>query len=328
MRNFASTVNSDYLVYGTKRYAKTQPGTGQSDLTSTFDSYKNLDKTVFGKNLDDLIDNQEYDYSTSFISASGQTFSTYFSDQGLFCVRTRAGSEKKSLMWSIEYDSDEQAKKAEDFIKKYPSTDKLIFASKEYFWLDFFNGDLNEESFDEFYKWTDHGTVRLNRSDDGEVIQGFNRNKIRDPNAMYFNDNSFIAYACTIDDIEQMQQNQLNSAVKQQFDNDYANRISRDMDTGLINSYDPRHLTTQNRYMRFADVTNTVVFNGRKFKCDFDTDTMTFGDTSDPSDCITIRLYDGGYFTIDLSRLTELKGALDFFSVYDLQLIRAALTEI
>jgi hypothetical protein len=320
--------NAGYLTYGTQRHKKTEAGSGESTLMNAFSSYRGNDRTVFGKNVDDIVKNEEYTYKTLFNSSSRQNYSTYFTEEGIFCMRSRPNSSRNTLVWQIPFKDNEQADDALDFIKKFPESDELIFSSKEYFWQDFLGGKLDRDSFKEFYDWTDHGHVQINKSDDGQLMSSFNRNKIRDPNAAYFNDNSFVAYAWTYEDIENMQKQRLSSPDLQKYGNDFVDRINHDMDTGRIQSYDPRHLTTKNRYMRFADVDNVISYNGLKFRCNFDNDTMEYGDISDPSKCVKIALSDGGYLLFNIDDLYKLRLATNLFQVEDLQRIQATLSEM
>lgn len=320
-----SLINSQYLYYGTRREKKTEQGKGDSVLTKTFSSYLGADREVFGDDMDELVSKNQYDYKTSYISSGGKTYTTYFSEKGIFCTRKNTNSDRTTIIWKKEYSDDEQKEKTLDFIKKFPKEDKLLFASKEFFWDDFLNGDIDEKKFDEFYNWTDHGIVNIMKSDDGEITGSFNRNKIHDPMCEYFNDNDFVAFAYTSADITNMQEIQRNAEDLKEYNDELSERISRDVDSGKASQYDPRMLTTKNKYLRFADVNREIKYNGITFRCNFDDDTLEYGDTSDMSKCVRIPLVDGGSLLINLDDLYRLKLATNFFSVDDLQKIQATL---
>lgn len=129
-----------------------------------------------------------------------KVFYTYYSEEGIRCVREGKRDpdnpeekiEEDIVQWELKFDSPKQYEKAMSFLADYPQEDNLIFVTKKEFWTDLFDGKIDMEGFQSYYEWTDHGTPNLLKGNDGEITGRFNRDKIIDPNAKYFNDQTWI----------------------------------------------------------------------------------------------------------------------------------------
>lgn len=133
-----------------------------------------------------------------------KVFYTFYSTEGITCIREGKRSlenpqektENDVLQWEIKLDGQEQYDKIRSFLAEFPQGDNLRFTANEKFWNDFLNDEIDMESFWDFYAWTDHGEARMNIGENGEQTS-LNKERIKDPNAEYFNDRTWIRNAWT-----------------------------------------------------------------------------------------------------------------------------------
>lgn len=143
-------------------------------------------------------------FSGSAPEKPGKVFYTYYSPEGIRCMRegkrNPENPEEKTgedeLCWEIKFENEEQYRRVMQFLSEFPEEDNFLFASKEEFWDDFLSGKVDMDGFRQYYKWTEHGVPNLGVSIDGEEGR-FSREKVTDPNAKYFNDQSWIGRVYT-----------------------------------------------------------------------------------------------------------------------------------
>lgn len=128
-----------------------------------------------------------------------KVFYTFYSAEGITCIREgkrssenpKETTENDVLQWEIKLNGPEQYDKIVRFLTAFPQGDNLRFTANEKFWNDFLNDEIDMESFWDFYAWTDHGEARMNIGEDGKQTN-LNTERIKDPNAEYFNDRTWI----------------------------------------------------------------------------------------------------------------------------------------
>ncbi len=144
-------------------------------------------------------------FSGSAPEKPDRVFNTYYSPEGIRCIKEGEGNSgektgEDTLQWEIKFESEEQYQQVMQFLSRFSEEDNFLFASKKEFWDDFLNGEVDMDGFMKFYQWTEHGVLNLGVSIDGE--QGrISREKITDPNAKYFNDQSWIRKVWTEEEL-------------------------------------------------------------------------------------------------------------------------------
>lgn len=129
----------------------------------------------------------------------GKVFDTFYSAEGITCIREgkrspenpKEKTESDVLQWEIKLNDPVQYDRIIKFLAEFPQGDNLRFTANEKFWNDFLNDEVDMEGFWNFYAWTDHGEARMNIGENGEQTN-LNKERIKDPNAEYFNDRTWI----------------------------------------------------------------------------------------------------------------------------------------
>lgn len=132
-----------------------------------------------------------------------------------------------------------------EFLASFPQEDNFRFATKEDFWNDFLEDKIDMEGFENFYQWTNHGEPNMGIGEDGEQL-GINRTKISDPNAKYFNDQTWIGHVWTEEEMWEQWNAQIEAASAMQRSNAPTGTLGLALRcrTGSINT---------NQYFKLAD---------------------------------------------------------------------------
>ena len=123
-------------------------------------------------------------------------YTTSYSDSGISCTERSDVGWKVSerSLWTLEYDNPESYSKVQDFLKSFSEDQKLTFATQEKFWKDFMQEDFDIQGFRAFYETTDNGRIDVEKA----LAEGKSmRETLTEPNAEYFNNQSFIGHVWT-----------------------------------------------------------------------------------------------------------------------------------
>lgn len=74
-------------------------------------------------------------------------------------------------------------------------------------------------------------------------------------------------------------------------------------------------------YGEFADDNGLITYNGVTFVCDYKRNLLCLGDVSNPDNCLTIPLKDGGCLRVNRNILDDLSKAIGMFSPEDVKRI-------
>lgn len=252
-----------------------------------------------------------------------KVFYTWYSPEGIKCIRegerNPENPEEKigedELQWEIKFDSPEQYDKLQIFLAQFPEEDNLRFTTKENFWNDFFADEIDMSGFMDFYAWTDGGEPDMGIGENGEPVS-LNKKRIEDPNAKYFNDQTWIGQVWTEEEMWDMwyaRAEALRASHKVESSIPIGGSV-----TGGEQIVFASALESENRYFQYADERGIIDYNGIIFYCDAETDTLKLGDCSNVSDCIQISLADGGSLMVNRNNLDQFFDALSFFSPEDM----------
>lgn len=252
-----------------------------------------------------------------------KVFYTWYTPEGIKCIREgernfenpeeKIGEDK--LQWEIKFDSPEQYDKLQAFLAQFPEEDNLRFTTKETFWKDFFADEIDMNGFLDFYAWTDGGEPNMGIGENGESVS-LNKKRIKDPNAEYFNDQTWIGQVWTEEEMWAMWYARAEASGAGHKVED-AIPVGGTV-TGKNQIVFAGALESENRYFRYADERGVIDYNGIIFYCDAKTDTLKLGDCSNVSDCIQISLAEGGFLLVNRNNLNQLFDALSFFSPEDM----------
>ena len=123
-------------------------------------------------------------------------YTTSYSDSGISCTERSdvGGKVSERSLWTLEYDNPESYSKVQDFLKSFSEDQKLTFATQEKFWNDFMQEDFDIQGFRAFYETTDNGRIDVEKA----LAEGKSmRETLTEPNAEYFNNQSFIGHVWT-----------------------------------------------------------------------------------------------------------------------------------
>ena len=113
--------------------------------------------------------NQITDAETNELVANGYIDKTYYSRDGIVSERSGYGYSEKGLKdefkWKVDFNSDDDYERVMKFLDRIPQGDNTVFATRQDFWQDFMNGDIDEDEFMEFYDTLDHGTANFIKQD-------------------------------------------------------------------------------------------------------------------------------------------------------------------
>ena len=252
-----------------------------------------------------------------------KVFYTWYSPEGIKCIREGERNfenpEEKigedELQWEIKFDSPEQYNKLQTFLAQFPKEDNLRFTTKETFWNDFFADKIDMNGFLDFYAWTDGGEPHMGIGENGESV-GLNKKRIEDPNAEYFNDQTWIGQVWTEEEMWDMWYARAET-LKVGHKGEDSIPVGGTV-TGRDQIVFAGALESENGYFRYADERGVIDYNGIIFYCDAKTDTLKLGDCSNVSNCIQISLAEGGSLMVNKNNLNQLFDALSFFSPEDM----------
>ena len=123
-------------------------------------------------------------------------YTTSYSENGISCkeVTDVGGKSSERELWTVEYGNPADETKVRKFLEGFSKDDRLTFATQERFWRDFLEDDFDIEGFRAFYASTDNGRIDIEAVvDEGKSL----RETLTEPNADYFNNQSFIGHVYT-----------------------------------------------------------------------------------------------------------------------------------
>ena len=119
-----------------------------------------------------------------------------YSENGISCkeVTDVGGKSSERELWTVEYEKPGDETKVRKFLEGFSEDDRLTFATQEHFWRDFLEDDFDIDGFRAFYDSTDNGRIDIEAAlDEGKSL----RETLTEPNADYFNNNSFVGHVWT-----------------------------------------------------------------------------------------------------------------------------------
>ena len=291
-------------------------------------SYNGNSSKTEGVRFADLIENQKNDAAekidvTKAVFTSNnpkeldKVLYTYYSQDRITCIREgkrnpdnpKEKLEQDELQWEIKLDNEEQYEKIMGFLASFPQEDNFRFATKEDFWNDFLEDKIDMEGFENFYQWTNHGEPNMGIGEDGELV-GINRTKISDPNAKYFNDQTWIGHVWTEEEMWEQWNAQIEAASAMQRSNAPTGTLGLALRcrTGSINT---------NQYFKLANENGIIEYGGTKLICDRVTNSLKLGDCRNSNNCIQIALAEGGNLIVNKDNINDLVNILSMFSAED-----------
>ena len=158
------------------------------------------------------------------------------------------------------------------------------------------------EGFENFYQWTNHGEPNMGIGEDGELV-GINRTKISDPNAKYFNDQTWIGHVWTEEEMWEQWNAQIEAASAMQRSNAPTGMLGLALRcrTGSINT---------NQYFKLANENEIIEYGGTKLICDRATNSLKLGDCRNSNNCIQIALAEGGNLIVNKDNIIDLVNIL------------------
>ncbi len=249
-------------------------------------------------------------------------FYTYYSPEGIKCIRegerNPENPEEKigedEIWWEIKLESRKDYDKIMNFLAGFPQEDNFRFTTNEDFWNDFLNDAVNLDDFHNFYAWTDHGEANMGKGEYGESV-GINKARLNDPNAKYFNDQTWIGHVWTEEEMWAAWNAKIEAASAAQGGTG-VNRSASVYRTEKMYS---------NAYFKLADDKGMISYKGTTFICDQKTNALKLGDCSNLNNCIRIALADGGSLIVNRDNIDELVNALSMFSSEDVGYILKAI---
>lgn len=244
-------------------------------------------------------------------------FYTYYSQDRITCIREGKRNpdnpeeklEPDKMQWEIRLDNAGQYEKIMEFLVSFPQEDNFRFATKEDFWNDFLEEKIDMEGFENFYQWTNHGEPNMGIGEDGEQV-GINRSRINDPNAKYFNDQTWIGHVWTEEEMWAQWNAQIEAASAMQKNNAPTGTL------GLALRCRTESVNT-NQYFKLANEMGIIEYGGAKLICDKVTNSLKLGDCRNSDNCIQIALSGGGNLIVNKDNIKDLVNLLSMFSQED-----------
>ena len=98
------------------------------------------------------------------------TYRNYYTKEGIIAGKSmydsREAGIKDTYSWKVEFNSEEDYERAMKFLDRIPEGDITKFLTREDFWQDFVNGDIDEDEFFEYYETLDHGKANFLKKDE------------------------------------------------------------------------------------------------------------------------------------------------------------------
>ena len=114
--------------------------------------------------------NQVTDPDTGEVIKAGYVDRTFYTREGIISTRTAHNSKEGTITdkqnWKVDFKSDEDYERTMKFLDRIPGEDNSPFTTREAFWKDYLNGEIDEDEFIEYYETIDHGIVRFIKTDE------------------------------------------------------------------------------------------------------------------------------------------------------------------
>ena len=91
----------------------------------------------------------------------------FYTKDGIFSVTIGQNSKlghTDTFNWKIDFGSEDEYERVMKFLDKIPVGDDSVFTTREYFWSDFLNGEIDEDEFLDYYSTLDHGKANFIRN--------------------------------------------------------------------------------------------------------------------------------------------------------------------
>lgn len=85
-------------------------------------------------------------FDTESPADNDMSYTTTYTEEGMVCHR----EGQAEAVWSIQFENPEQYEKVAEFIDKFPSDWNLVFVSREDFWKDFLDENIDVSSYEEY----------------------------------------------------------------------------------------------------------------------------------------------------------------------------------
>lgn len=97
-------------------------------------------------------------------------YRNFYTKEGIISGRSSYDSRevgiKDTYSWKVDFNSEDDYERAMRFLDRIPEGDTTKFLTREDFWQDFVNGDIDEEEFFEYYDTLDHGKANFLKHDE------------------------------------------------------------------------------------------------------------------------------------------------------------------
>ena len=113
---------------------------------------------------------QVTDPDTGETIIAGYIDRTFYTKEGIVSERSSLDSReevfKDRYNWKVDYNSEDDYERTMRFLDRLPEGDDSVFTTREAFWQDFVNGEVDEEEFLKFYETLDHGVANFIKQDE------------------------------------------------------------------------------------------------------------------------------------------------------------------
>lgn len=110
------------------------------------------------------------DSATGEVVNVGYMYRTFYTHDGIISQRSgyssKDGAMKDRVNWKVDFKNDEDYERTMRLLDRIPEGDNTTFTSKELFWKDFLNGEIDEDEFFAYYDTLDHGIARFIKVDE------------------------------------------------------------------------------------------------------------------------------------------------------------------
>ena len=97
-------------------------------------------------------------------------YRTFYTRDGIVSGKSsydsREGVIKDSCNWEISFKSEDDYERVMNFLDRIPEGDYTKFLTKENFWQDYLNGEIDDDEFFEYYETLDHGKANFIKQDE------------------------------------------------------------------------------------------------------------------------------------------------------------------
>lgn len=95
---------------------------------------------------------------------------TFYTQEGIVSGRSSLDSRVDGFQdrynWKVDFNSEDDYERTMKFLDRLPEGDDSVFTTREAFWQDFVDGEIDEDEFFEFYETLDHGVANFIKQDE------------------------------------------------------------------------------------------------------------------------------------------------------------------